>query len=135
MRFELKPCQNVLPLASLKCDLNRTLLPSRAVNVAGIKKVSLPLNLIGKQVRELRDRKGWTQGDLSAKLQVFGWDVSRESLAKLETHQRRVPDGELFILAKVLGTRTDDLFPPGINIKKLGPDFRMRLSRNRVKAK
>jgi transcriptional regulator with XRE-family HTH domain len=103
--------------------------------VDSIEKVSIPLNLIGTRVRELRDCKGWTQGDLSAKLQVFGWDVSRESLAKLETQQRRVPDGELFILAKVLGTTTDELFPHNVNIKKLGPAFRMRLSRNRVKSK
>jgi transcriptional regulator with XRE-family HTH domain len=93
------------------------------------------LNLIGTRVRELRDRKGWTQEDLSAKLQVSGWDVSRESLAKLETHQRRVPDGELFVLAKILRTTTDALFPAGLNVKKLGPAFRMRLSRNRVKSK
>jgi transcriptional regulator with XRE-family HTH domain len=122
-------------LTSPNCDLNRTFPPSGVANLASIKKVSPPLNLIGKQVRELRDRKGWTQEDLSAKLQVFGWDVSRESLAKLETQQRRVPDGELFILAKVFGTRTDELFPANVNIKKLGPDFRMRLSRNRVKSK
>jgi transcriptional regulator with XRE-family HTH domain len=122
-------------LASLSCDLNRTIISAGAATVTSIKKVSLPLNLIGRRVRELRDRKGWTQDDLSAKLQVFGWDVSRESLAKLETQQRRVPDGELFILAKVLGTTTDALFIPNINIKKLGPAFRMRLSRNRVKSK
>jgi DNA-binding XRE family transcriptional regulator len=120
---------------SLVCDLNRTFFPTGTVTVSSIKKVSLPLNLIGTRVRELRDRKGWTQEDLSTKLQVFGWDVSRESLAKLETQQRRVPDGELFILAKVLGTTTDSLFIPNINIKKLGPAFRMRLSRNRVKSK
>jgi DNA-binding XRE family transcriptional regulator len=128
-------CENARFFASLICDLNRTFLRSRIATVASIKKISSPLNLIGKQVRELRDRKGWTQRDLAAKLQVFGWDVSRESLAKLETLQRRVPDGELFILAKVFGTGTDDLFPAVVNIKKLGPDFRMRLSRNRVKSK
>ena len=86
-------------------------------------------------MRKLRDRKGWTQEVLSAKLQVIGWDVSRESLAKLETQQRRVPDGELLVFAKVLGAQPGDLFPVGLDIKKLGPDFRMRLSRNRVKAK
>jgi transcriptional regulator with XRE-family HTH domain len=122
-------------LASSICDLNRTIFSVGAATVASIKKVSLPLNLIGMRVRELRDRKGWTQEDLSTKLQVFGWDVSRESLAKLETQQRRVPDGELFILARVLGTTTDALFVPNINIKKLGPAFRMRLSRNRVKSR
>ena len=86
-------------------------------------------------MRKLRGRKGWTQYDLSAKLQLFGWDVSRESLAKLETQQRRVPDGELFVIAKVLGVRTDELFSQSVNIRKLGPAFRMRLSRNRVKEK
>ena len=102
--------------------------------VSVIKKASSPLNLIGPQVRKLRDSRGWTQAELAAKLQIFGWDVSRESLAKLETQQRRVPDGELLIFAKVLGVQTDDLFPSIVNIKKLGPDFRMRLSRNRVKS-
>lgn len=85
------------------------------------------------QVQRLRAGKGWTQHDFTAKLQLFGWDVSRESLAKLETQKRRVPDGELFVLAKVLGARTDDLFPSNVNIKKFGPAFRMRLSRNRVR--
>jgi DNA-binding XRE family transcriptional regulator len=122
-------------LASSNCDLNRTIISFRIVSLAGIKKVSPPLNLIGQQVRDMRDRKGWTQEELSARLQVFGWDVSRESLAKLETQQRRVPDGELFVLGKVFGTGTDALFPASVNIKKLGPDFRMRLSRNRVKNK
>jgi transcriptional regulator with XRE-family HTH domain len=84
-------------------------------------------------VRKLRARKGWSQRTLAARLQVYGWDVSRESLAKLETQKRRVPDGELFALARVLGTRTDDLFPPNISITKLGPAFRVRLSRNRVR--
>ena len=84
-------------------------------------------------MRQLRDAKGWTQAELAAKLQLFGWDVSRESLAKLETQQRRVPDGELLIFAKILAVQTDDLFPSNVNVRKLGPDFRMRLSRNRVK--
>lgn len=122
-------------LPSLICDLNRTGFPAAAATVASIETVSPPLNLIGPRVRALRDRKGWTQEDLSTKLQVFGWDVSRESLAKLETQQRRVPDGELFVLAKVLKTTTDALFPSGTNIKKYGSAFRMRLSRNRVKSK
>ncbi|MGB7769915.1 MAG: helix-turn-helix transcriptional regulator [Verrucomicrobiia bacterium] len=129
------PCLNAFIWTSHICDLNRTIFLHGTATVASIEKALLPLNLIGTQVRELRDRKGWTQEDLSAKLQVFGWDVSRESLAKLETRQRRVPDGELFILAKVLGTATDALFPSNVNIKKLGPAFRMRLSRNRVKVK
>lgn len=128
-------------LTAIAVFSNNYLLPESNIFLAAsasfhvIEKPSIPLNLIGKQICELRKRKGWTQEDLAAKLQVFGWDVSRESLAKLETQNRRVPDGELFILAKILGTSTDKLFPANVNIRKLGPDFRMRLSRNRVKNK
>jgi Helix-turn-helix domain len=124
-------CQNVRFLATALRDLNRTICPHGVATVDGIKKALLPLNLIGTRVRDLRDRRGWTQEDLSVKLQVFGW----ESLAKLEPRQRRVPDGELFILAKVLGTTTDALFPSNVSVKRLGPAFRMRLARNWVKGR
>lgn len=42
-------------------------------------------NLIGPQVRKLREEKGWTQRTLSEKLQVAGLDISRSSLAKVES--------------------------------------------------
>lgn len=79
-------------------------------------------------MRKLRDQRGWTQEILAGKLQVFGWDISRESLAKLESQSRRVPDGELLILAKFFGVKMDDLFPEKIEIAKLSPQFRVRLS-------
>ena len=87
-----------------------------------------PLNLIGPQVRKLRMKKGYTQEDLSAKLQVEGWDVSRESLAKLESTFRRVPDCELLFLAKVLKVEVMALFPRGIDLKKLDPALRLKVS-------
>jgi transcriptional regulator with XRE-family HTH domain len=56
-------------------------------------------------------RKGWTQEDLAIKLQFSGWDTSRESVARLQNQGRRVPDLELFLLARILGVKADDLFP------------------------
>ena len=86
--------------------------------------MSRRLNVVGPQVRKIRVRKGWTQDVLAQKLQLAGWDVSRTSLAKLESQLRWVPDCELLFLSKVLGVGIPDLFPGGVNLKKLGPQFR-----------
>src|SRR5258707_10397248 len=90
--------------------------------------MTAPLNLVGPQVRKFRNQKGWTQAACAAKLQVEGWDVSRESLAKLEAQFRRVPDCELLFLAKVLGARVMDLFPAKLNLKKLDRSLRLKVS-------
>ena len=82
----------------------------------------------------MRLRKQWTQSDLAAKLQLAGWDTSRESVAKLENQRRRVPDLELFLVARVLGVKADNLIPPNVRvkIKELGPHYRVKLSRGQV---
>jgi len=58
---------------------------------------------------------------LATKCQVVGWGVSRASLAKLEAGLRWTSDCELLFLAKVLSVDLKDLFPPGLELKKLGP--------------
>ena len=99
-----------------------------------IEKIASQLNVIGPQVRKLRFRKQWTQQQFAVKLQLFGWDTSRESVAKLEHQRRRVPDVELFVLAKVLSVKLEDLFPRNLRtrIKELGPLYRVKLSRGQV---
>ena len=90
--------------------------------------------MIGPQVRKFRLQKGWTQGHLALKLQLYGWDTSRESITRLENRDRRVPDLELFVLAKILGVKTDDLFPKNARarVKEMGPHYRAKLSRGQV---
>ncbi len=83
-----------------------------------------PLNVVGPQIRKLRNQRGWTQEVLAQKLQLAGWDVSRTSLAKLESRLRWVSDCELLFLAKVLSVDLRDLFPYGLELKKLGQQFR-----------
>jgi transcriptional regulator with XRE-family HTH domain len=90
--------------------------------------VTAPLNLIGPQVRKFRNRKKWTQEALAAKLRVEGWDVSRESLAKLESQFRRAPDCELLFLAKALGVEVIRLFPTKLDLKMLDPSLRLKVS-------
>jgi transcriptional regulator with XRE-family HTH domain len=92
------------------------------------------LNIVGPQVRKFRLRKGWTQNDFAIKLQLFGWDTSRESVTSLENQQRRVPDLELFILARILGVKMENLFPRSIGgkLKELYPQYRVKLSRGQI---
>ena len=85
-------------------------------------------------MRKIRLQKGWTQNDFAIKLQLFGWDTSRESVTSLENQQRRVPDLELFIIARVLGIKMDNLFPRGVSgkLKELYPQYRVKLSRGQI---
>jgi ribosome-binding protein aMBF1 (putative translation factor) len=48
------------------------------------------MNLVGQQVRKWRRKKGWSQEVLAAKLQLRGWNISRDSLANLEFTRGRI---------------------------------------------
>jgi transcriptional regulator with XRE-family HTH domain len=102
--------------------------------VADIENHGSHLNVIGPQVRKFRTQKGWTQNQLALRLQLLGWDTSRESVTRLECQGRRAPDLELFVVARVLGVRVDDLFPRNLRgkIRALAPHYRVKLSRGQV---
>ena len=85
--------------------------------------MKIGLNLVGPQVRKWRDQRRWSQEELATKLQLQGWSISRHSLAKLELGLRRVPDCELFFLARVLRIDLRDLFPRQVPLKEIGPRF------------
>ena len=90
--------------------------------------MTFPLNVVGPQVRKFRNGKDWTQEVLAAKLQMEGWDVSRESVAKLEAQFRRVPDCELLFLAQVLDVEVADLFPAKLDLRRLDSSLRLKVS-------
>jgi transcriptional regulator with XRE-family HTH domain len=81
------------------------------------------MNVVGPQVRKLRNQKGWSQETLAAKLQLIGWSIGRDSVASLESQRRRVPDCEIIFMARALGVRTETLFPRNLVLRKLGPQF------------
>ncbi len=66
-------------------------------------------NLLGVRLREARERRGWTQGDLARELQLAGWDLGRTGVTKIELRERCVTDFELIILARLLGVSLHDL--------------------------
>jgi transcriptional regulator with XRE-family HTH domain len=66
-------------------------------------------NIVGPIVRELREKKGLTQAQLVAKLNIAGWDLSRGTLAKIESQLRCVTDYEIPALAKSIGIDSSEL--------------------------
>ena len=75
----------------------------------GIRNVKTPRNIVGPIVRRLRGKHQLTQPQLVAKLNLGGWDISRETLAKLESQIRWVADFEIVKLATALGVSPGDL--------------------------
>lgn len=68
------------------------------------------MNIIGKNVRLIREKKGWTQEQLAAKCNLIDWEISRGTLAKIESNVRGVTDIEVSYFALVLDVDIEKLF-------------------------
>ncbi len=66
-------------------------------------------NAVGGAVKGAREVKGLTQAELAAKLQIYGWDIDRTGVVRVETGERVVSDCELIALSDVLGVTVDSL--------------------------
>ncbi len=69
------------------------------------------MNVCGPQVGRIRNQLGWSQPQLALKCQLFGWDVSRDIIARIEGQVRCVEDTELATLARVMDVRLEELYP------------------------
>lgn len=68
------------------------------------------MNIIGKNVRLTRERNGWTQEQLAAKCNLVDWEISRATLAKIESNVRRITDIEVKKLSIALNISIEELF-------------------------
>jgi len=68
------------------------------------------MNIIGKNVRIIRENKGWTQEQLAAKCNLIDWEISRSTLAKIESNVRGVTDIEVSYFSLVLDVEIAILF-------------------------
>ncbi len=110
---------------AFNCVPNREQILGRLLStVKAIKSEAKKRNLVGPQIRKLRNAKGWTQDVLAQRLQLAGWDVSRTSVAKLESRLRWVSDCELLFFAKVLSVDLRELFPKDVSLRRVGLQFR-----------
>jgi transcriptional regulator with XRE-family HTH domain len=80
-----------------------------------------PRNIVGPVVREIRKEKGLTQAELCAKLNLLGWDISRDTLAKLEAQVRWVADFELLQLAEALRIEPAHLLRQAVKLASKKP--------------
>ena len=69
------------------------------------------MNVVGPQVRKFRMQRGWSQPKMVTRCQLSGWDLSRESLAKIEARLRSVTDIEILKLGIILEVHHSALFP------------------------
>lgn len=68
------------------------------------------MNLIGNTIRKLREEQGLTQDQFAARCNLIGWDISRGTLAKIESKVRRITDIEVALLAQALNQPIESLF-------------------------
>lgn len=66
-------------------------------------------NLSGLAIRELRKKRGLTQDQLAAKMQIEGMPLEQKTISRIESGSRVVADYELKVFAKVLGVSIDRL--------------------------
>ena len=68
-------------------------------------------------MRKLRQQKGWTQNQLALKLQLYGWDTSRESVTSLRVRNLAPGWGLRGVVVK--GGKTRDIPLPSVVIQYL----------------
>lgn len=68
------------------------------------------MNIIGKKIRQIRKEQGLTQEQLAAGCCLLGFDLSRSTLAKVESQNRQVTDYEIRYFAKALKVSEGDFF-------------------------
>ena len=64
---------------------------------------------IGRNIRQIREMRGMTQDTLAAKLQIYGCDITRSAVAKIEVGQRHLYPDEIILIRKILDTTFDDI--------------------------
>jgi len=65
---------------------------------------------IGKNIRLARRAKDITQNQLATMLQLNGCDISRSTIAKIETGSRHIKVEELHAIMEILDMQYEDFF-------------------------
>ena len=67
-------------------------------------------NIVGKTIEKLRRQRGIVQKDFIAQMQAGGLDINPTSYSKLEGQRRQANDKELFVIARLLSVRIEELY-------------------------
>ena len=66
-------------------------------------------NICGQNVAAFRKGLGISQRELADRLQLYGLDIDKNAIQRIEAGKRFVTDIELLALSNVLGRKLDDL--------------------------
>jgi len=76
-------------------------------------------NVIGPQVRRLRNQRAWSQNALAIKLQLLGMEnATRAKISKIESRLVWISDDDLIFLSRALGVAMEELYPDFIRSAK-----------------
>ena len=67
------------------------------------------LNAIGSKIKEYRIKDKMTQKELAEKMQLYGIDLNKNSLQKVERGDRIIKEYELAVFCEVLNVSADEL--------------------------
>lgn len=67
------------------------------------------LNAIGSTIKEYRIKNNMTQKDLSEKAQLYGIDLNKNSLQKIERGDRVIKEYELAFFSVIFNVSADEL--------------------------
>jgi transcriptional regulator with XRE-family HTH domain len=96
-----------------------------------------PQKAVPIRIREFRERHGWSQADLTKRLNQLGAGLDRSQVARVEAFERGIPVDELVLFALALNTSLVSLlFPPESDAAvdltpKVSPPVRDRAARER----
>lgn len=65
---------------------------------------------LGKNIKKIRKKKGFTQEYIVTQMQLYGSSMSRNTLSNIETGRRNIKASDLRILKMVLGVSYDEFF-------------------------
>lgn len=67
------------------------------------------LNAIGNKIKECRKSRKMTQKQLAEKVQLYGIDLNKNSLQKIERGDRIIKEYELAVFCEILNVSADEL--------------------------
>ena len=66
-------------------------------------------NLTGAHIKSLRKKKGLTQEQVVAKMQLAGIQIDQKAISRIESGSRVITDYELMCLAEIFDTSIDQI--------------------------
>jgi DNA-binding XRE family transcriptional regulator len=108
---------------------NKAGVAGKVKSVFAMPRKKYPANVVGTQIRKARRKLGLTQEALATRCQLAGLDISRSTMGQIEARLRYVTDGELIVLASLLGVTVDELYPEDILKRHRGKKVKPKKTR------